>query len=262
MQIPRFDALDPLALAKYYLAELGRTMNMVGGAIRSVGMRPFPLTQLGRQIESAGVQSFSIVFLTGLFTGMVLAIQGAITLERFGGKSLIGNAITASLLKELGPVLASLMVAGRVGAGYASELGTMVVTEQVAALRALGTDPRQYLVMPRMLALIITLPLLTVYANAVGLFGGFLVCVMSLDFTPLYYLQSIRESMNAEDVFGGLLKSFVFAWIIGAVSCGVGLGARGGSAAVGNVTKQAVVISSILVLFADFLVTRLLFIFH
>lgn len=253
-------ATHPYETLRFLLSEIGRTMNMVGGAIRALGHRPFPWKQLGKQIESAGVQSFSIIFLTGLFTGMVLAFQGAITLERFGAKSLIGNAITASLLKELGPVLAALMVSGRVGAGYASELGTMVVTEQVAALRALGTDPRQYLVMPRMAALLITLPILTIYANAVGLFGGYLVCVLSLDFTPVYYIRSIQESMHAEDVFGGLLKSFVFAWIIGSVSCAVGLGARGGSAAVGRVTTQAVVLSSILVLFADFLVTRFLYI--
>lgn len=252
--------IDPLKMIRFWLAEVGRTMNMVVGAVRSLGQRPFPWRQLGIQLESAGVHSFSIIFLTGLFTGMVLAFQGALTLERFGAKSLIGNAITASLLKELGPVLAALMVAGRVGAGYASELGTMVVTEQVAALRALGTDPRQFLVMPRMAALLIMLPLLTVYANAVGLFGGYLVCVFSLDFTPVYYIRSIQESMHAEDVLGGLLKSFVFAWIIGSVSCAVGLGARGGSAAVGRVTTQAVVLSSILVLFADFLVTRLLFV--
>ncbi len=237
-------------------------MNLVGGAIRSVRTRPFPWRELAKQLESAGVKSFTIIFLTGLFTGMVLALQGAITLERFGAKSLIGNAITASLLKELGPVLAALMVSGRVGAGYASELGTMVVTEQVAALRALGTDPRQYLVMPRMMALLIMLPLLTIYANAVGLFGGYLVCVYSLDFTPVYYLRTIKESMHAMDVFGGLLKSFVFAWLIGTVSCAVGLSARGGSEAVGRVTTRAVVYSSILVLAADFFVTRLLYLFE
>ncbi|RMF12852.1 MAG: ABC transporter permease [Candidatus Dadabacteria bacterium] len=257
------DVVDPFgAFFRNLLQETGFAMVMLGGALRSIPTRPFPLRPFIKQLEQAGVRSFSIIFLTGLFTGMVLAYQGAITLERFGGKSLIGNAITASLLKELGPVLAALMVAGRVGAGYASELGTMVVTEQVAALRAFGTDPRQFLVLPRLLALLIMLPLLTVYANAVGLFGGYLVCVYSLDFSTLYYLRSIEESMTSQDVIGGLVKSFVFAGIIATISCSVGLNARGGSEAVGRVTTRAVVISSIMVLFADFLVTRLLYVFQ
>lgn len=241
------------------LAATGDTSRMVGGAIRAAFQRPFPWRQTLKQLESAGVQSLTIIFLTGLFTGMVLAFQGAITLERFGAKSLIGNAITATLLKELGPVLAALMVAGRVGAGYASELGTMVVTEQISALRALGTDPRQVLVLPRLLALLVMLPLLTLYTNAVGLFGGYLVCVFSLDMTPLYYLRSIQESTHAIDVFGGLLKAGVFGFLIAAISCGVGLRARGGSEAVGTVTKTAVVFSSVAVLASDFFVTRFLY---
>lgn len=238
---------------------LGDAMRMVGGALRSVRQKPFPWAQLRKQLESAGVKSFSIVFLTGLFTGMVLALQGAVTLERFGAKSLIGNAITATLLKELGPVLTALMMAGRVGAGYASELGTMVVTEQVAALRALGTDPRQYLVAPRLFALVLMMPLLTTYANAVGLFGGFVICVAELDFTPLYYVRTIKESMQAADVFGGIIKSIAFGFIIATTSCAVGLSARRGSEVVGQVTKQAVVVSSILVLAADFFLARLLY---
>ncbi len=241
------------------LAGVGDTTRMVGGAFRSAFSRPFPWKATLKQFEQAGVNSFSIIFLTGLFTGMVLAFQGAITLERFGGKSLIGNAITATLLKELGPVLAALMVAGRVGAGYASELGTMVVTEQVAALRSLGTDPRQYLVLPRMLALIVMLPLLTVYTNAIGIIGGYLVCVFSLDLTPLFYFRSVQESTQAIDVFGGLLKAGVFGFLIAAISCGVGLRARGGSEAVGIVTKTAVVLSSIAVLASDFFLTRFLY---
>lgn len=241
------------------LAGVGDTTRMVGGAFRAAFQRPFPWKATLKQFEQAGVNSFSIIFLTGLFTGMVLAFQGAITLERFGGKSLIGNAITATLLKELGPVLAALMVAGRVGAGYASELGTMVVTEQVAALRSLGTDPRQYLVLPRILALLVMLPILTVYTNAVGILGGYLVCVFSLDLTPLFYFRSVQESTRALDVFGGLLKAGVFGFLIATISCGVGLRARGGSEAVGIVTKTAVVLSSIAVLASDFFLTRLLY---
>jgi phospholipid/cholesterol/gamma-HCH transport system permease protein len=135
----------------------------------------------------------------------------------------------------------------------------MVVTEQVAALRSLGTDPRQYLVLPRMLALMIMLPLLTVYTNAVGIIGGYLVCVFSLDLTPLFYFRSVQESTQAIDVFGGLLKAGVFGFLIAAISCGVGLRARGGSEAVGTVTKTAVVLSSIAVLASDFFLTRLLY---
>lgn len=238
---------------------IGDTSRMIGGAFRAAFQRPFPWRQTLKQLEQAGVNSWSIIFLTGLFTGMVLAFQGAITLERFGGKSLIGNAITATLLKELGPVLAALMVAGRVGAGYASELGTMVVTEQVAALRSLGTDPRQYLVLPRVLALLVMLPLLTAFTNAIGIFGGYLVCVFSLDLTPLFYFRSVEESTRAIDVFGGMLKAGTFGFLIATISCGVGLRARGGSEAVGTVTKTAVVLSSIAVLASDFFLTRLLY---
>lgn len=222
--------------------------------------RPFPWGQLFKQLHAVGVRSFSIIFLTGLFTGMVLALQGGVTLETFGAKSMVGHSVAATLIKELGPVLAALMIAGRVGAGFASELGTMVVTSQVSALQAMGINPYRWLIMPRIFAITIMLPLLTVYVNFIGLIGGWAVCVTTLDLSTLYYLRTISESITATRVFGAFVKSLVFGYLIGCVSSAVGMSARGGSEAVGYVTTKAVVLSSICVLISDFLLARFLYI--
>lgn len=252
----------PYDLIGRVLEFLGYTAVMVGGAIRGAAQRPFPREEFFSELYRVGVQSLGIILVTGFFTGMVLAVQGGVTLERFGARSLIGNAITATLLRELGPSLASLLVAGRVGSGFASEIGTMVVTDQVAALRAMGYDPRKYLVLPRLLAIVLMTPLLGVYFSLCGLMGGLIITVITLDFTPLFFIQSVFESMQFVDLWGGILKGAVFGFLIGSLSLAIGLRTRGGSEAVGVSTKEAVVVSSVVLLVADFFLAQFLVRFY
>jgi phospholipid/cholesterol/gamma-HCH transport system permease protein len=256
-QISTFGSL-PFQITQNLLEFLGYTVITLGGAIRSVKERPFPKDEFRTELFRVGVESLGIILVTGLFTGMVLAVQGGVSLERFGARSLLGNAITATLLRELGPSLTALLVAGRVGSGFASELATMVITDQVEALRAMGFDPRQILVLPRLLAITLMTPILAIYFSLCGLFGGMIMAVTTQHFTPLLYFQSIVESMRIVDLWGGMLKGAVFGFLIGSLSLSIGLRTRGGSEAVGTSTKEAVVISSVTILVADFFLAQLL----
>lgn len=248
----------PFRITQRTLEFLGDTAITVGGAIRSAKERPFPKDEFRAELFRVGVESLGIILVTGLFTGMVLAVQGGVSLERFGARSLLGNAITATLLRELGPSLTALLVAGRVGSGFASELATMAITDQVEALRAMGFDPRQILVLPRLLAITLMTPILALYFSLCGLLGGLLMAVTTLNFTSPFYFQSIAESMQFADLWGGMLKGAVFGFLIGSLSLSIGLRTRGGSEAVGISTKEAVVVSSVVVLVADFFLAQLL----
>jgi phospholipid/cholesterol/gamma-HCH transport system permease protein len=209
-------------------------------------------------MEQIGARSMPIVAITAVFTGMVLALQTAFALSRFGAKPYVGSIVGLAIVRELGPVLAALMVGGRVGAGIASELGSMKVTEQVDALRAMGADPVQKLVLPRVLAGTVALPLLTLTAIVLGVLGGMFVADLQFHITPHFYLQTVTTTVELEDFFAGVAKTFVFGWIIAMVGCFVGLATEGGTAGVGRATTQAVVVSSILVLVSDFFLTKLL----
>ena len=222
-------------------------------------LRPrFPWRELLLQLESIGVRSTPIVAITATFTGMVLALQTAFGLARFGAKPYVGSIVGLAIVRELGPVLAALMVCGRVGAGIASELGSMKVTEQVDAIRAMGADPVQKLVLPRVLATTLALPLLTLTAVVLGVLGGMLVADLQFHISPHFYMQTITTTVGLADFFAGVAKTFVFGWIVAMVGCFVGLGTEGGTVGVGRATTQAVVISSILVLVSDFFLTKLL----
>jgi phospholipid/cholesterol/gamma-HCH transport system permease protein len=199
--------------------------------------------------------------LTGFFTGAVLTLQSANTLTRFGAKSSTGYAVGVSLVRELGPVIGSLMVAGRAGSGMASELGSMLVTEQVNAMRALGTDPIKKLVVPRVLATTFMMPILTIAANAVGLLGGLAVSTLMLGLSSNQYLSSAFDGLENIDIFGGLLKPFVFGAIIALVGCHCGLRTYGGTQGVGRSTTQAVVNASVLILLFDFLLSRIILLY-
>ena len=211
------------------------------------------------QLDKVGVSSFPIVFLTALFTGVVLALQSAYQLQRMSAETYIASLVALSMTRELGPVLTALVIAGRVGAAITAELATMRVTEQIDALETLSTDPVRYLAVPRMLALLIMLPLLTVYADAIGILGGYVVGVYKLGIGSNQYLNMTWDPLRIKDVLTGLLKSGVFAAIISTVACHEGFETSGGAEGVGRSTTLAVVISFILIITADCFFTALFY---
>lgn len=236
-------------------------------ASRFVVARPFYWRDTLTQMDRMGVGSVPILLLTGLFTGMVLALQSAVALRRFGADIYVGSLVGASMVRELGPVLAALIFAGRVGSGIAAELGAMRVTEQVDALQSFGTDPIKKLVTPRLLAGLIMVPILTIITDSVGIFGGLLVSVFSIQVPADAYLRGVWSALAQSgfifgffprDFVSGLLKPLVFGGIISLTGCYYGMAARGGTEGVGTATTRAVVTSSILVLAVDYFLTQLL----
>ena len=227
-------------------------------SFRAAAQPRFPALETLRQVEAIGSRSMTIVLLTALFTGMVLALQTGFALARFGAKPYVGAVVGLSLVRELAPVLTALMVAGRVGAGIAAEIGSMAVTEQIDAIRSMGADPVQKLVLPRMIAATISLPLLTILAAVLGVIGGMLISASQFGITPSFYLQTIYANVTVNDFLSGIAKTFVFGWIIAMVGCYFGLQTTGGTVGVGRATTQAVVLASISVLISDFFLTMLL----
>ena len=231
---------------------------LTGRAFASMFRRPFYVKDILMQMDLIGVGSLTVVMLTGFFTGAVLTLQTSKTLSTFGAVGFTGSLVSVSLVRELGPVLASLMVAGRVGSGMASELGSMLVTEQINAMRALGTDPIKKLVVPRLLATIAMLPVLTIVADGVGVVGGLIIAKGVLHISANLYLNRAWDALNYMDLFGGMLKPLVFGATLAIVSCHCGLRTHGGTQGVGRSTTQAVVASSILILIFDLFLTRLI----
>ncbi|MBI2343206.1 MAG: ABC transporter permease [Deltaproteobacteria bacterium] len=205
-----------------------------------------------------GNRSLGIVFLISVFTGMVLSLQFIVGLSRFGLTLYTGQIVGLSITRELGPVLTSLMVAARVGSGIAAELGSMVVTEQVLAIQAMGANPIQKLVVPRAIATLISVPLLTVFADAVGVLGGMIVTTMETNVTAQFYLHQIWTTVALDDYLHGIAKTVVFAGCIVLIACHQGLRTYGGTAGVGRSTTRAVVFASVAIFIADFLLTKLL----
>jgi phospholipid/cholesterol/gamma-HCH transport system permease protein len=236
-------------------------------ATRFTAARPFYWREVLRQMDRLGVGSLPILVLTGGFTGMVLALHSSVELRRFGADIYVGNLVGASMIRELGPVLAGLMVAGRAGSGIAAELGSMRVTEQIDAMESMGTDPIKRLVTPRLLALVIMLPVLTVITDAVGIFGGLIVAVTRLDIASETYIEGVITTIAQSgfllgvfpnDFVLGLVKPFVFGGIIALTGCYYGLNVRGGTEGVGQATTRTVVIASISILAVNFFLTQLL----
>ena len=243
--------------------EVQEYFKMVGRAGRAVVTRPFYYRDIVEQFDIIGVGSMTVVVLTGLFTGMVLALQSGLTLDMFGARSMVGRLVSASMVKELGPVLTALMVAGRVGSGIAAELGSMMVTDQIAALRALGTDPVRKLVLPRILAGLVMVPLLTCVSVAVGLLGAWIITYTQLQISSGVYWNSVVAGLYIQDVWMGLIKPFFLGFVIVSIGCHVGLRTGGGTQGVGRATTNAVVASSVAVLVVNFLVTKfLIFLFY
>ena len=239
------------------LLYVGQITDLGVQTVRATIKGPLESSLLVAQFDQIGVRSISIVGITSLFIGMVLALQTAYSLEEFGGKLFIGKVVSLSLVRELAPVLMSLMVGGRVGAGITAELGTMKVTEQIDALRALATNPVRKLVVPRVLATTLMFPLLTIVSNALGILGGLLIAVGNLHLTANFYLRSVIETVKYNDLASGIGKTFFFGFGIGLIACFNGLRTSGGADGVGRSTTMTVVTGAITVLIMDFFLTKL-----
>jgi phospholipid/cholesterol/gamma-HCH transport system permease protein len=228
-------------------------------AFRAVFAPPWRVTLTLRQMVLIGVRSLPIVSITALFTGMVLAFQTAYQINRFGAEIYVGGIVAMSMFRELGPVLTALVVAGRVGAGITAELGSMRVTEQIDAMESMGVDPFNYLVAPRLVASVLMLPILTIYADFVGYFGGFMVGVFKVGLDARQFIDRTIQIVGPGDILGGLAKTIVFGAIIAVVGCHMGFKSKGGAQGVGQATTLSVVASSILILIADYIMTSILY---
>jgi phospholipid/cholesterol/gamma-HCH transport system permease protein len=245
-----FDVLKGpiLAVQEFFL--------LTGRTLRNLPRRPHYWEDIVIQMDAIGVGSLPIVLLTGFFSGAVMALQMARALATYGASGQTGQVVSISLVRELGPVLTALLAAGRNSSGIASELGSMKVTEQIDAMRALGTDPIQKLVKPRLVATAVVLPLLTIIADLVGIFGGFLIAYYIINLTPSQYWTSAYKILEYNDIAQGLLKPFVFAFVIALVGCYYGMRTTGGTQGVGRATTQAVVVASVLIFVIDFFITK------
>jgi phospholipid/cholesterol/gamma-HCH transport system permease protein len=240
-----------------FVDTLGELAFLTREALRSLFRRPPPWSTIMDQLDNVGWRSVSIVSLTALSMGMVLALQLGNFLERFGAKMFVSRIVGVSLVREMAPILTALMLGGRVGAGVTAELGTMAVTEQIDAIRALGASPVRVLVVPRMLAIMIMLPLLTIIADLVGILGGLFISTTELRVSGDFYWHSLLYGMMLQDLFSGFGKSLFFAYFIGIIACYNGLHVTGGADGVGRATTSTVVEASITILIADFFLTKL-----
>jgi phospholipid/cholesterol/gamma-HCH transport system permease protein len=220
---------------------------------------PIYFRLIGRQMIDIGYYSLPVVGLTAVFTGMVLALQTNTGFSRFGAASATATVVVLSVTRELGPVIAALMVAGRIGAAIAAEIGTMRVTDQIDALSTLSTNPMKYLVVPRILAGLVTLPLLVLVADVIGVFGGYIVATYKLGFNPSSYISNTVANLTSNDVWSGVIKAGAFGFIVALMGCYYGYHSRGGAQGVGAATTYAVVSASVMILLVDYLLTSVLF---
>lgn len=244
---------------KHAALEMQEYVRLTAAGCRGIFSRPFYRHDVIEQIDVIGIGSLTVILLTGLFAGMALASQAGMTLDQFGARPFVGRLVSASMIKEMGPVLTALMLIGRVGSGIAAELGSMVVTDQINALRAMGTDPVRKLVVPRLIGGFLMTPVLTAIANGVGIVGGWLVARLQLQVNSGLYWSSVVRGLFIQDVWMGIAKPFVFGFLIATIACHVGLRTKGGTAGVGKATTVAVVAASVAVIAADFFVTQILF---
>lgn len=247
---------------KENLRAVGSYAHLMWDIARDIKRHGIDPRETARHIVAIGINSLPIILLTAVFTGMVLALQTAYGLQRFGAKNYVGNLVGLALSRELGPVLTAVMVCGRVGAGIAAELASMVVTEQVDAIRALGGDPVRRLVTPRIVAGVISMPLLAGLALLIGVWGGLVVAVGELGITTHQYYRSYLYAVQIRDVVDGLIKSCAFGFIVVSIACYKGLACRGGTEGVGRTTTSAVVTGSLAVFVSNYFITKLLIILN
>ncbi len=243
--------------ASRFVEQMGQVGLLTAQTVRSLARRPLEIASTVYQIESLGVRSIGIVAVTSVFIGMVMTIQFAFGLQRFGGVEYIPRVIVLAFVRELGPTLTAVIVGGRIGSGMAAEVGAMNVTEQVDAIRALGGDPAKKLVLPRVAAAVIVMPLLSVFADTLGTLGAIFVCNLEYGITPRLFTQTSLESVLMSDFLSGLAKTPIFGFIIAIVGCHFGLTTKGGTEGVGQSTTRTVVVISIAILVADFFLTRI-----
>ncbi|HPG37781.1 MAG TPA: ABC transporter permease [bacterium] len=241
-----------------FLINLHGLVELFGRILVSMFTRPSYMRDTLDQMYAVGVRSLIIILMTAGFTGMVLSLQSGYEMAIYGAKMYVGTLVSVSLVRELGPVLVSLVVAGRVGAGITAELGSMNVTEQIDAMRALGTNPIKKLAATRFKALVIMLPLLTIIGDITGILGGLVIATTSLGISSSFYWTTVTRAITFNDIFTGTIKPVIFAMIIVTVSCFMGFKASGGTRGVGEATTQSVVVSSILIFIFDFFITKLL----
>ena len=240
------------------LLELQESTLLAVRSVRGLFKKPRYVKETIAQMDAIGVGSLTIIVLTGFFTGGVLTVQTFPTLKSYGAQSQTGYLVAVSLVRELGPVLCALMVTGRVGSAISAELGSMVVSQQIDAMRALGTDPIRKLVMPRLIALLVSLPLLTVVADVLGIFGGWVTGTALYSISSSVFVASVRDGITTDDLIGGVVKPLVFSIIIGTIACRQGLNTEGGTVGVGRSTTRAVVMASIVVIIADYFLAKAL----
>lgn len=254
-------------VARNFFVALGDRAAVVTGEIGAIGLLagrtflalvrpPWDLRALFQQIDHAGVKSVSIAVTAAVFTGLVLALQTTFGLARFGAKGYVGIVVSLSMVRELGPVLTALLVGGRVGSGITAELGSMKISEQIDAMRALGANPIKKLVLPRVLSMMLVLPLLTVLADGVGIFGGMVISQYEFNVGFHQYLSTVWQNLRLADFLSGIGKSFVFGLLIAIISCQKGLEAHGGTGGLGSATTATVVTSAVTILISDFFLTK------
>lgn len=252
-----FDALGRRWVAVF--EEIGRFFYVLHSTFLWTFRRPFDLREWMRQMVRVGVDSLPVVGLTALFTGMVLALQTYRGFARFHAEGFVASVVSLSLTRELAPVLAALMIAGRIGSSFAAELGTMRVTEQIDALYAMAVEPIQFLVVPRVGAATVMLPFLVAFADGIGVFGGYAVAVGLMGANPVVYWEKTFQYLDLNDVFSGLIKAAVFGLILAVTGCSKGFFTTGGAEGVGRSTTAAVVMASLVILLSDFFLTKILF---
>ncbi len=243
------------------IANLGEFGRFVWRTVATVFSLPFGWGELKRQLDDVGFKSLPIVLLSGLAIGMVLALQLALSFKKFGAKAMVGPVVSLAIVREMGPVVTSLLVGGRVGAGFTAEIGSMKVTEQIDAIRALGADPIKKLAVPRFIAALVSFPFLTVFGDFVGIFGGMIMAKAELGVSPRQYVESIRYFVTVQDFMSGVLKTVFFGLIVAAVGTYIGMRAEGGTQGVGRATTLTVVVSLVLIIVGDFFLTKLFMLF-
>jgi len=238
--------------------ELGRFFEIFWRVLLWTPRRPYDVRQLLRQMVRVGVDSVPVILLTAMFTGAVLALQSFAVLARFNAEGFVGSLVALSLVLELSPVIGGLIIAGRVGSSMGAEIGTMRVTEQIDALEVMATDPVHYLMVPRVWAMVVMLPMLVLLGDAIGMLGGYLVSVVLMGANPVVYLESTFRYMDLWDLTQGLIKAGFFGLLVGVIGCQRGYFTTGGAEGVGRSTTQAVVAASIAILISDFFLTKLM----
>lgn len=241
------------------LTQMGQVVILTGEWLSNLFLRKPELREWIKQFNHIGVQSLSITNITALFTGMVLALQAAYALSAFNADVFIGDLVSLSIVRELGPVLTALLVGGRVGAGITAELGTMKATQQLDAMRAMATNPVYKLVVPRLVACVICLPILTILANFIGIIGGLFIASFELQIDGHFFMGRVLDALSVNDVFSGLGKTFFFGYFIGIIACNNGMRVESGAEGVGIATTSTVVSASIVILISDFFLTKLFY---